>query len=79
MKKIDGVYQAKDLTEEIWSLYKGETETTHSCGFKSIDRSDKNKILLKEARNLYDPSKWKNSKYGALKIKTFFQFNNWMS
>jgi len=35
--------------------------------FKSIDRNTKNKVLLNEAKNLYDPDKRKNSKYGALK------------
>jgi len=38
--------------------------------FKPIDRSVKNKILLNEAKNLYDPTKRKNSKYGALTKKT---------
>ena len=33
----DGIYRAKDLTESIWSLYRGESQIRHSCGFKSLD------------------------------------------
>lgn len=32
--KIDGIYRAKDLTEQIWSLYNGESQKRYDIGFK---------------------------------------------
>lgn len=37
MSKADGIFRAKDLTENIWSLYRGETQKRFNCGFKNLD------------------------------------------
>ena len=35
-KKIEGIYRATDLTEELWSLYQGKTHKQYDVGFPCL-------------------------------------------
>jgi len=50
MTKVDGIHRAKDLTENIWALYRGESQKRYYCGFRSIDNYFK---IIKPSFNLF--------------------------
>jgi len=69
MKKIEGVYRAKDLTEDIWDLYKGKSQKRYYCGFSSIDPFFK---IIKPSFNLFTgtPNSGKSSLTLEIALRT---------
>ncbi len=69
MKKIKGVYRAKDLTEDIWDLYKGKSQKRYYCGFSSIDPFFK---IIKPSFNLFTgtPNSGKSSLTLEIALRT---------
>lgn len=69
MKKIEGVYRAKDLTEDIWDLYKGKSQKRYYCGFSSIDPFFK---IIKPSFNLFTgtPNSGKSSLTLEMALRT---------
>ena len=69
MKKIEGVFRAKDLTEDIWDLYKGKSQKRYYCGFSSIDPFFK---IIKPSFNLFTgtPNSGKSSLTLEIALRT---------
>lgn len=74
MKKIEGVYRAKDLTEDIWDLYKGKSQKRYYCGFSSIDKYFK---IIKPSFNLFTgtPNSGKSSLTLEIALRTAREHN----
>ena len=74
MKKIEGVYRAKDLTEDIWDLYKGKSQKRYYCGFSSIDPFFK---IIKPSFNLFTgtPNSGKSSLTLEIALRTAREHN----
>jgi len=74
MKKIEGVFRAKDLTEDIWDLYKGKSQKRYYCGFSSIDKYFK---IIKPSFNLFTgtPNSGKSSLTLEIALRTAREHN----